>query len=383
VRLPVLDKFYDAITPYHNSLEGWGCVYVQHILKSNIACAEFLLRMGVKKRDIRIIGKAYSTNLQTLKEYRQSGFAAYSAGEKYDYMEPFDAAVIRKIGVEIRTLQAAGVCNLLVIDEGALAMRALSASDLTDSFKRIAIAELTARGAPYYKLFSAKAPIVDVARSYAKKTVEPPIIAWSMFSRLAVQLEKVGFDKSNCQIGVVGAGAIGGSLIEMLRKNGFRVVWFDRRIPGDVNSLSELASISDVLLSSTGEGMDWAGTVLDSGRSFVLANTGSSDIEFRLWTLRSITSKQPEIAFEVERANAPWREGVILQNSRDGRRSVFLSGGFPINFDGTADPIPAHKIQLTRTILMAGAVQAANVPDAGIHTLNPEWEKTIIESFGK
>jgi hypothetical protein len=261
--------------------------------------------MGMKKRDIKIIGKAYSTNRETLKEYRLSGFAAYSAGEKYDYIEPFDAAVISKIGMEIKTLQTAGVCNLLVIDEGALAVRALSAGDLTQSFKRIAITELTARGVPYYNLLSSTAPIVDVARSNAKKTIEPPFIAWSMFSRLAVQLERIGFDKRNGQIGVVGAGAIGGALIETLKENGFSVVWFDRRVLTDVNSVSELSSISDVLLSSTGEGTDWAGAVLDSRKSFVLANTGSSDIEFRLWTLKSITAERPEVVFEVEKASAP------------------------------------------------------------------------------
>jgi hypothetical protein len=337
--------------------------------------------MGVKKHDIKIVGKAYSTNLQTLNEYRQRGFAAYSAGGRYDYREPFDAAVIRRIRMEIKALQATGVCNLLVIDEGALAVRALSAGDLADSFKRIAITELTARGAAYYHLFSVKAPIADVARSNAKKTIEPPIIASSMFSRLAFQLERIGFGNGNCHIGVVGAGAIGGALIEMLKENGFRVVWFDRRIRGGVNSLSELSSISDVLLSSTGEGMDWAEAVLDGGRSFVFSNTGSSDIEFRMWALRSMTLERPEVTFEVERVSAPWRGRVILRNSRDGERSVFLNGGFPINFDGTPDPIPAHRIQLTRTILMAGAVQAANLSDAGVHTLNAEWEKIIIEHF--
>ena len=127
--------------------------------------------------------------------------------------------------------------------------------------------------------------------------------------------------------------------------------------------------------------MDWAEAVLDGGRSFVFSNTGSSDIEFRMWALRSMTLERPEVTFEVERVSAPWRGRVILRNSRDGERSVFLNGGFPINFDGTPDPIPAHRIQLTRTILMAGAVQAANLSDAGVHTLNAEWEKIIIEHF--
>jgi hypothetical protein len=34
-------------------------------------------------------------------------------------------------------------------------------------------------------------------------------------------------------------------------------------------------------------------------------------------------------------------------------------GGFPINFDGTAESVPAEEIQLTRGLLLGGVIQAA------------------------
>ena len=118
MHLELLDRFYVCIAPYHGCLENWGCIYVQHLLRSNIACASFLIRMGLEKENLRIIGKAYSTNLDTLSKYSALGYKVSSIGHSYDYSEPFDLAIVRHITNEIRSLAkpytaASGEINIL------------------------------------------------------------------------------------------------------------------------------------------------------------------------------------------------------------------------------------------------------------------------------
>jgi len=42
------------------------------------------------------------------------------------------------------------------------------------------------------------------------------------------------------------------------------------------------------------------------------------------------------------------------------------NGGFPVNFTGEIDPIPAEEIQITRSLVLAGALQAVNEKSNGL-----------------
>jgi hypothetical protein len=378
MRLPVLDKLYEQLQHHNGSLAGWGCVYVQHVLESNISCAEFLVKLGLDRNALRIIGKAYSTSNFALQEYRNRGFFAVNVGEGYQYQEPFDNALIEQVRYELSILIENGIRSLLIIDEGAIASRA--AIDFTTLFEKIAVVELTSRGAPYFPLLAPVASIVDVARSPAKKTVESPIIAASMVDRLTFLLSKTGLQTKDWNIGLIGVGAIGSRIMDILQQNGFRVYWCDREREGGASSILELMEWAEVLLSSTGEGVDWTNAISQNrNRARFFANCGSSDIEFKIWNLRRALLEESNFTLHVEVPSSPW-SGNVTFSSGD-RNMIFLCGGFPINFDGSADPIPPNKIQLTRALLMAGAIQAVNLSEVGVHALDPVWQSSIVGWF--
>jgi hypothetical protein len=213
--LPLL-TYLDSLLPTAKELEGWSCIYVQHILRSNCDCADFLVARGLDKSKLRIFGKAYSTSNVALSFYLDHSFNAQSIGVGYEYGAPFDNALISSVREALDAMVARGDTKILLIDEGGLALQA--AATLNRADVRFAVVELTARGAHHYHLLEQRAPIVDVARSDAKKRIEALLIAKSMATVLASRIyEATGKSLSSMRIGLIGAGAIGGALADELR----------------------------------------------------------------------------------------------------------------------------------------------------------------------
>jgi len=377
VRLPLLDALRKRLqnTAPH-CFRGWACIYVQHILRSNLACVDFLRAFGLQLSTLIIVGKAYSTNEETLLEYLQEGIDAQSIGRGYAYDEPFDSKIISCLGDALGRLSRAGTSRLLIIDEGGLAMQAIARCP--HPLPQLAVAELTSRGARHYHLVANRTPIVDVARSHTKKSVEAPIIARSMAESFEREISAFR-PSAGMRIGVLGRGAIGNALTIELESRGFHTNWYDTaRTNPAIPSPSVLVGRSDILLSSTGEGADWWPLIGDVRRPLIFGNTGSSDIEFHLWRMRREVIDAGG-AFEVEAEGEPWRGEVRIQMGEV--RLVFWRGGFPINFDGSADPIPPASIQLTRALLMAGAVQAVMSRSVGIEKLDDEIQEFLRRQF--
>ncbi len=376
--LPLLDYLASSLAQQDDCLQGWACIYVQHILRSNCDCAEFLLRMGLDKRSLRIVGKAYSTSAAALAFYNDNGYVAKDVGNGHDFREPFDDQIKRFLAGEIERLSEDGPSKLLLVDEGGLAVQALASTGLANRFDRLAVAELTARGAQHYHLLENIAPIVDVARSTVKKQVEPPLIAASMVGFLELRIRSLtGRDLSELTVCLVGSGAIGGAVSIKLRELGARTITFDQEAGrSEIGELRPALQEADLVLSSTGTGTDWVPLLAENSRPLIFANCGSSDIEFRPWLLRQAYGGQ----FRVEDSQKPWRGNIELGSTN--RPAVSLvAGGFPVNFDGSPDPIPAHKIQITRAILMAGAIQAVHSNISGCQTLDEGMQGALAEKY--
>ena len=61
-----------------------------------------------------------------------------------------------------------------------------------------------------------------------------------------------------------------------------------------------------------------------------------------------------------------------------------LNGGWPINFDGDVEDMPADEIQLTRALMFAGALQAASIRSVTRPTVvkfDPEVDRLILDRF--
>lgn len=375
-RLPLFDVVEDSFKASLGSLSDWHCLYTQHLLLSNLECIAFLEHFGLPRENIVIFGKAYSTSTDVLRLHTQLGLDTRDLGQNYDFLEPFDNQIIRGAFMAIEDLVKKGAKKILMIDEGGILIRALSQAELMHDI-HISIVELTSRGADQYNLACHRHPIVDVARSNIKKTLEPPIIAASMLDILS---QRIG--KSVCldlPIAMIGLGAIGSAVRAGLVSSGYEVNGYDpRALNSSVASCVDAVRASKVVLSSTGRGFGLTDFLLEIEGDKTFVNCGSSDIEFDIWTLR----KRSDCFWEHESFENELGKlhGVVNIKTKKGAFS-FLNGGFPINFDGSNDPIPEDKIQLTRAILMAGALQAAQLQRPGVYDLSSLVQERLERAF--
>jgi len=116
----------------------------------------------------------------------------------------------------------------------------------------------------------------------------------------------------------------------------------------------------------------------------ILVSASSADVEFRAWQLRPDAEclGRPESWGTTERRPDRNHPCFSLYRVRNGLGRFYLvNGGFPVNFSGGVDPIPPERIQLTRSLLYLGAVQASRTKAPGLHALDDGLQRSLIEAF--
>jgi hypothetical protein len=58
-----------------------------------------------------------------------------------------------------------------------------------------------------------------------------------------------------------------------------------------------------------------------------------------------------------------------------------LARGFPVNFDGGPENIAPEDIQLTRALMLIGALQAAGARVAGVNRLDPRLQIELLDEL--
>jgi hypothetical protein len=207
-------------------------------------------------------------------------------------------------------------------------------------------------------------PVIDVASSAAKQWIEPPMISEAVLARLSPSR------LSYSSIGVVGFGNIGKAMTETLGRSQPSIHVFDETTGhGEsekaifCNSLEELYSTSSTIFGCTGNdtlaGQEWWPKL--TGEK-TLISCSSQDLEFRS-ALLSLNDgnyapvSQQQLTCEV---TVPLSEGKLR----------IMRGGFPVNFDGSSESVPAADIQMTRGLLLGAILQATALIESG--QTNPE-----------
>jgi hypothetical protein len=195
---------------------------------------------------------------------------------------------------------------------------------------------------------------------------------------------------------LVGYGAVGQAVAQRLRAHGCGVTVFDNAADRREAAAADGFPVVDdlltpfarrcVVVASTGTVSFPAAShwILQPGS--VLANFGSSDLEFAAWELRagewvaaSYDTDGRKLASDDQAA--PWDRHYQL--IVEGGHRYLLKGGFPVDFDGGPDPIPATAIQLTRALLLAGVLQAAGETRPGVVKLDENVEQLIMHEYSR
>ena len=94
-----------------------------------------------------------------------------------------------------------------------------------------------------------------------------------------------------------------------------------------------------------------------------------------------LADRNPDDQIEVLARERTREEGIHATiRIRDGeRRLSFLNAGFPVNFDGRMECLPARVIQATHVLLYAAGLQALRARKPGLAAINRADDRWTFE----
>lgn len=388
-------------------LQGWKVLFIQHQLENHLAQAQAMLALGLRPRDLHWIDIPYTSSPEIRAAVRALGVPAGNfRNHRYDLTQGYSSHQRARVARWISGfMQRHGdQVPLLVLDDGGYFLEALIC--FRRHFKRLAIVEQTTRGINKLKeniaiqYYCRHVPVVDVASSGPKKNVEPLFIARAVREAAGERLQRIlrrtRVELARGKVLVLGYGAIGSEVTREVRER-FRLR------PGQL-------FVFDTDRQKSGEAAgagypQWNADGGDHAFDLVIGCTGTR--AFNMWNyvhlarrsvLISASSGSAEVAREdfVELADSCDVDDIRIRDRETLRhRSIhsditldivdhvvtIANGGFPINFDGRLDRIPAEDIQITVAMMVGGAVQAVTTQPQGLTPLDPEFCDTLVDQF--
>ncbi len=369
-RLPVLEALMDRVAVDPALTANVKVVAIQHLLCTTGSLIEKIIEAGVPAESIFVLGKPYSTHTVTAAQLGDLGAEVHAGlgGWRPGYYESWFRQQVIALWNNVRARLREND-RIVILDDGGFGRR-LVPREIAERHAVVAI-EQTTSGIR----IESPIPVILVAASAAKVDVEPPIVCAAVLQR-AQELSRF----AGGPIGIVGTGNIGTALIERLRHDGYDVFAFDRiaarsdRGPArPIGTLEDLVRSCAIVFGCAGEDIRLARGLFKPGETRMLVSCSSGDIEFRS-LLRGLPS--------LETAD-PLSDLVPDEFSGS---LVIRRGGFPVNFDGSAESAPAEEIQLTRGLLFAAFLQACAISRTGAALdqrimLDPRLQQIVVRQW--
>lgn len=380
--LPVLNSIERACSrQVRRSLESTVLVGVQHLLETTGSLIESLIALGLRPENTFLLGKLYSANGSVEERLRALGVNVYEnriPARFGQFCNQFEDDVTELW----KTVENSGRLDLasrvIVLDDGGYVI-AQTPLNVNRKLPTYAV-EQTMSGIRFTESTSASLPIIDVASSAAKTLLEPELIQEAVFERISSNLSTAA------SFGVVGLGNIGRAVASALSNSKRPVFVYDN----DRGALTASRVENAVFCTSIKE-------VFENART-IFGCTGTDFLQDQPWwpsvkghrCLLSCSSHDQEfrtVLRQARPAKVHDRKGlfgtVLVQST--GSSYDVLRGGFPINFDGSVESVPAKDIQLTRGLLMAGILQATrNVPtktSSGRQPLSASSQQLVVKTW--
>lgn len=340
MEMPLLDKVMDIFP--HTNLSGYTLITCHHVLKSNIPVLQKLFSRGLTPQNTFVLGKPYSTDSDALEQYRKLGVHISPASIAFDSTQRFDSYFneIGKTFLQDAIHNAPTDKKLLVWDDGGILLKPLAEEN---TGREIRAVEHTSGGYNALQNTNLSFPVVNMARSGTKLELESPYIVEDILRKFFDYLQRHP-EKNPRKILVVGGGAIGSNFKKSLSAHGYDVTVFDTVADkSDHEHLEKIVGDFDAIIGATGSEILSADKINLLKHNAVAFSASSSDREFDALGWRHLSNISVAGHSDIEVA---------------GR--VLLNNGFPLNFNGSADSIPPHAIQLTRALSLASMFLAAD-----------------------
>ncbi|TET96400.1 MAG: hypothetical protein E3J30_11935 [Anaerolineales bacterium] len=288
--------------------------------------------------------------------------------------------------------------RLLVVDDGAYFIRTLRYllprnENLVRSFKQRGthVVEQTTRGLRYLQekryeemLRFLGIPAVSIAGTCTKYDLESPFIGAAV-SQAAVRTmtRRQGGDRNLGRVLVIGFGAVGRETTQQLSllKHGGPIHVYDKEWKRLQTEIRETGACAlrrfpkkgpyDSVFGCTGYAsfpINKVGILADDA---VLVSGSSAAVEFNREKFIDLAYEFDYDDFYVVEPEKTRDCGIhaTIEMQKGGKRFSFLHAGFPVNFDGRLECLPALIIQITHGLLLA-ACQETLFKESGLHKLN-------------
>lgn len=397
--MAILDRWLERAAQ-DRPLAGVTALMMQHQLGNHVPQTNALIALGIAPADIHWIDIPYTATPKVRDALHTLGIPERNM-QVNEFKLLDDYAPFQRLRVQrfLRELFADPPERLLVLDDGSYMIEALAC--LKQRLPRIMIVEQTTRGlikieeSAALELCAADFPIVNVARSHPKMTLEPPFIGAAVCDALRRRLGTAVHVTQKDRCLVLGFGAIGTQVAGFLHG----VLGFARDhihvYDTDATRMQAAADAGYVPWNRLERRFRFGIVIGCSGRAsfrlgdYVLLEDGAF--------LASATSGTVELSREefIELADASPYDDISID--RDGldesdlhsnlrftfidRSATFVNGGFPVNFDGRVNCVPAHYIQPTPTMMCAAAVQAAQTRQKGLIDLDTSFCRWVVDQF--
>lgn len=352
------------------SLENTYVIGEQHLVSTTFELIKSLFKKGLKKENLSLIGKCYSTNPYVYAQMIQEGIDVSIQSLTFDPLKSYDVQYRRAVEhfyrARLKEINKRQVAKVIILSDGG-ALNEILQDEYANLASSLVGVEQTSSGYEKLKNRELHYPIINVARSDAKLQHESPFIARLTLERLFSSLVPLNLHPR--KVLIIGNGAIGSQIYNLLQPH-FEVEIFDiDETKGTIskkdfeNSLSQF----DLILGCTGKKIFSKKHYRLLKKNAILASISSSDREFDAVILRQLF------------------KGKIT----DCHRHLFIDNiylmncGFPLIFDSSYDIIDTPEFQLTRSLLLAGILQGASSvgSDKKMISLDHEDQREIVQKY--
>lgn len=405
-RMPVLAEV-SRLMGGNSKLKGLESIAVQHLFPSTRWLYEGLADNGLAKDKTIVIGKPYSTDQDTYRSMRASHWNVSwmsemtlhtSSGGTFDDQ----AARLQQLfkDVDPKTTDK----RFLLLDEGGKVLKALH--EHFPAYAHLCVGvEHTDRGIQLLEGYELKCPVINVARSEAKKRFESPMIGESVVASVDGSLKDLNISINPKEATVLGYGAVGMNVAKSLQRRGYTVHVYDvdaakmadaKRDGMVTGSREEMLKHGHLVIGATGRGclsVDEYGLL---PKTAVLANAASGRHEFGLEGVYDVDAQMktedPHEVFTEDGLRTSLVRGKtavlgdaaaideqfhrVLRDPGDPEvERIAINNGFVVNMQ---EDIPPEFIQLTRALILAGTLQAAEATAPGLIDLDQGAQDFIV-----
>lgn len=398
--LHILEEIASSLSSKQNNMldmSTTGLIGVQHMLPSTASLFNAISKyLKIPKENMFFSGKFYSSCPEVEDYIRKSGIQLMptKAPKKHsmyeEYIEEKMADMWDKFIFHLENNP--NIDKILILDEGGHCLKMMP-KHLQYDYKISAI-EQTRFGLYDMDGGSQLFPLIDVARSAAKRKLESPLIAAAITLRVSDIIKNLKIHKKSV-CGVIGNGAVGSAVAKYLLSQGYKVIVYDESDSSfhgihnsafyRVTSVKKVILTSDIVFGCTGRDISKDNDIVSCVKSSItLVNCTSQNIEF-LEMLKKATSDK----YLVKTIGDNMSQLQYVEGSKE---INILEDGFPINFDRTPKSDPVEDMELTRCLLYCAVAQAsflAKKPigdgitpnDSYIQMLDPNLQKLIVEKW--